>query len=193
MHKARNWKELNWKQERTGILKSIVFNMNLICSCLSLQWRGGQGPLLYLAWWNPLQCANRGHLNELLEYKASKLVADGSYPTQETFSHWTFIDLHRHWMLLQMMHSQPSNEQPTCDLQQIPPPLSSSWERQNTLLPFRWPIWNAYSILSTSILRVGLTTGMDIMRHNGMFTQALSLGWILCLSSTSTVLTLSSI
>jgi hypothetical protein len=58
------------------------------------------------------------------------------------------------------------------------------------LSPSRQPIWNACSILSTSILRVSLTTGMDIMRHSGMFTQALALWWILCLSNTSTVLTL---
>jgi hypothetical protein len=33
-----------------------------------------------------------------------------------------------------MMHSQPSNECPICkfDLQQIPPPLSSLWERCRT-------------------------------------------------------------
>jgi hypothetical protein len=46
-----------------------------------------------------------------------------------------------------MMHSQPSNESPIrgCDLQQIPLPSSSSWERHKTLChlfdtPFGTPI-----------------------------------------------------
>ncbi len=116
-------------------MKSIVFSMNLICSCRSLQWGGGWNPLSYPTWWNPLQCAKRGHPSELLIYNASRLIVDGCRPTQRKFSQWTFVDIHLHLTLPQMMHSQRSNEHPThgCDFQQIPPPPSSSWERHKTL------------------------------------------------------------
>jgi hypothetical protein len=62
MHKVRNtMKQMN---SRKGTLKFIVWSLNLTCSCLSLQWRGGRGPLSYLAWWNTLQCAKRGQTCE---------------------------------------------------------------------------------------------------------------------------------
>ncbi len=75
----------------------------------------------------------------------------------------------------------------------FPLPLLICGKDVEHFFAFSKPIWNARSILNTLILRVGYTISMDIMRQNGIFIWASVLGWILCLSSTSTILNLCSI
>jgi hypothetical protein len=54
-------------------------------------------------------------------------------------------------------------------------PFQLVGERYKTLLPSQYPIWNAYSILKTSIWRVGVTIGINIMQkrdvHSGFGLQ----------------------
>ncbi len=116
-------------------------------------------------------------------------------PHKKTFSQWTSTNFHPCLTLLQIMHSQPSNERPTygCDLQQIPLPPSSSWERHRTLCHLLIAHLKRMFHLEHIDIKGNFTIGMFIMWHNGMFIRALALGWILCLSSISTILTLCSI